>query len=192
MGSMMYLGMYTPTILAGEPVALNKGGQQWLMQQSQHFIVHFRSELVQYAAHSLDIAEKVHQDLASQFSQMPTDKTHLTLVDDYDHFNGWATPLSSAQILLNLHSPSDINNSEGNDDGLHTLIRHEYTHIVHMELNDRAVTRARDIFDRQILFFSHALTPSRLLEGVAIYVESKNERDYGRLYDSHFAMQMRM
>ncbi|WP_150149106.1 TolB-like translocation protein [Candidatus Enterovibrio altilux] len=186
MGLMMYFGMYTPTILAEEPVALNKGGHQWLMQQSQHFIVHFRSDWVQFAAHSLDIAEKVHQDLASQFSQMPTDKTHLILEDDEDSNNGNAMPIPSPHIHLSLHPPRNILNSEGNEKRLDSLIRHEYTHIVHMEFNDRAVTRARDIFGRQLLFFPHFLTPDFLREGLAIYIEKQG------YYDSFFAMQMRM
>lgn len=64
MGLMVCLGMHTPTVLA-ESVAWDQAGQQWQTQQSQHFIVHFRSELAQYAARSLDIAEKVHQDCQS-------------------------------------------------------------------------------------------------------------------------------
>lgn len=191
MGLMVCLGMHTPTVLA-ESVAWDQAGQQWQTQQSQHFIVHFRSELAQYAARSLDIAEKVHQDLASQFSKMPAEKTHLTLVDDYDYSNGWATPLPYAQIRLILNPPSDVNGLEGNDEWLHMLIRHEYTHIVHMELNERAVTGARRIFGRHTLLFPHAMTPSMLLEGVAVYMESQNEQGYGRLHNSHFAMQMRM
>ncbi|MBF4327603.1 TolB, partial [Vibrio anguillarum] len=63
---------------------------------------------------------------------------------------------------------------------------------VHMELNERAVTGARRIFGRHTLLFPHAMTPSMLLEGLAVYMESQNEQGYGRLHNSHFAMQMRM
>ncbi|WP_223869204.1 hypothetical protein [Candidatus Enterovibrio escicola] len=141
---------------------------------------------VQFAAHSLDIAEKVHQDLASQFSQMPTDKTHLILEDDEDSYQSSATPVLSPNIILSLHPPSNILNAEGNDKWLDTLIRHEYTHIVHLELNDRAVTRARDISGCQLLFFPHELTPDFLVEGLAVYMDKQG------YYDSFSAMQMRM
>ncbi|WP_217539823.1 TolB [Vibrio metschnikovii] len=191
MGLMACLGLHSPHVLA-EPVAWDQAGQVWQTQQSAHFIVHFRRELANSAARALDIAEQVHQELASQFAQMPAEKTHLTLVDDYDYSNGWATPLPYAQIRLIINPPSTVNGLEGNDEWLHLLIRHEYTHIIHMEMSDGAVTIGRGIVGRHPLLFPHALTPSMLLEGLAVYMESQNDHGVGRLHNSHFAMQMRM
>lgn len=190
-GLMACLGLHSPHVLA-EPVAWDQAGQIWQTQQSEHFVIHYRSELASSAARALDIAEHVHQELALQFKQMPVEKTQLTLVDDYDYSNGWATPMPYAQIRLILNPPSDINGLEGNDEWLHLLIRHEYTHIIHMEMNEGPVSIARGIFGRHPLLFPHAFTPSMLLEGLAVYMESQNEHGVGRLHNSYFAMQMRM
>ncbi|WP_339378843.1 hypothetical protein [Candidatus Enterovibrio escicola] len=91
-----------------------------------------------------------------------------------------------------LHVPSNINVSEGNDEGLQTLIRHEYTHIIHMEFNDRAVTEEHGIFGHQTLLFPHVMIQSMLVKWLVVYIEGLNKQDPGRLHDSHLAMQMRM
>lgn len=48
------------------------------------------------------------------------------------------------------------------------------------------------MFGRQAFFFPHALTPSLLLEGLAVYLETNEELGYGRLQSSQYAMKMRM
>ncbi|MDN3685764.1 hypothetical protein QW180_28150 [Vibrio sinaloensis] len=40
--------------------------------------------------------------------------------------------------------------------------------------------------------YPHALTPSMMLEGLAVYLETNEKLGYGRLQGSSYAMQMRM
>lgn len=72
------------------------------------------------------------------------------------------------------------------------LIRHEYVHIMHMELGAGAVKGVRKVLGRNGLLFPHALTPSMLIEGLAVYLETNKKLGYGRLQGSVYDMQMRM
>jgi len=174
------------------PVAWDQQEQSWLSQQSAHFTISFLDGHQQNAARALDIAERVHNELLPFFKSAPQQRTEIVLVDDYDFSNGWATPLPFAQIRLIMSPPEDVNDLENNDEWLHMLIRHEYTHIMHMELSGGAVSALRKVFGRNLFLFPHALTPSMLLEGLAVYQETNKELGYGRLQGSNYAMQMRM
>jgi hypothetical protein len=185
------LGIFWQTVLAA-PVAWEQPQQAWLSQQSQHFTISFLDGHQRNAARALDIAEHVHNELLPFFKKEPQQRTEMVLVDDYDVSNGWASVFPFAQIRLIMSPPDDVTSLEVNDEWLHTLIRHEYVHIMHMELAGGAVAALRHIFGRNFFLFPHALTPSVLLEGLAVYLESNKELGYGRLQSASYEMQMRM
>ncbi|EGA70702.1 WD-40 repeat-containing protein [Vibrio sinaloensis DSM 21326] len=185
------LPVFSPTTLA-ESVAWDQAEQQWLTQESDHFLIHFRSEHQAQAARSLDIAEQVHSELTSFFGYQPEEKTEIVIVDEFDYSNGWATVFPYPQIRLYMSPPNDVNGLESNDEWLHLLIRHEYVHIMHLEMGGGAPEFLRNIFGRNVLLYPHALTPSMMLEGLAVYLETNEKLGYGRLQGSSYAMQMRM
>jgi len=174
------------------PVGWDEAGKEWLSQQSEHFSVHFVDGHQQSAAKVLDVAERVRQEQLPFFQSAPEARTEIVLVDDFDFSNGWATPLPFAQIRLFMSPPEDGGDLATRDDWLHLLIRHEYAHIMHMELANGAPKILQKVFGRQAFFFPHALTPSLLLEGLAVYLETNEELGYGRLQSSQYAMKMRM
>ncbi|MBM97342.1 MAG: hypothetical protein CMI09_16005 [Oceanospirillaceae bacterium] len=174
-----------------EPVAWNDPGQAWVTRSSEHFELHFPEGFEGQATRALNIAEKVHTDLVPFFGQAPDHKTVMVLEDDVDYSNGWATPLPYAQIRLFASPPDDVTGLETYDDWLHLLIRHEYVHILHMEMSHGAPQFAGNVFGRHVLTFPHALTPSFLLEGLAVYLETNPEVGYGRLQGTLYEMQMR-
>lgn len=116
------------------PVGWDEAGKEWLSQQSEHFSVHFVDGHQQSAAKVLDVAERVRQEQLPFFQSAPEARTEIVLVDDFDFSNGWATPLPFAQIRLFMSPPEDGGDLATSDDWLHLLIRHEYAHIMHMEL----------------------------------------------------------
>lgn len=180
------------TTAAAAPVGWDEAGKEWLSQQSAHFSVHFVEGHEQSAARVLDIAERVRREQLPFFQSAPQARTEIVLVDDFDFSNGWATPLPFAQIRLFMSPPEDGGDLATSDDWLHLLIRHEYAHIMHMELATGVPKVLQDVFGRQAFFFPHALTPSLLLEGLAVYLETNEELGYGRLQSSQYAMKMRM
>ena len=175
-----------------EPVAWDQKNDVWLTQSTEHFNLSFRQGHETQAGRALDIAEQVHSELALFFGSVPKEKTEMVLVDEYDYSNGWATPLPFAQIRLIMSPPENIDSLENNDEWMHDLIRHEYAHIMHMEMGTGSVSVLRKIFGRNMLLFPHALTPSFLLEGLAVYLETNKQLGYGRLQGSSYAMEMRM
>jgi hypothetical protein len=185
------LSMSAQTVMA-ESVAWDQQDQVWMSQQSAHFTISFLDGHQQNSARALDIAERVHNELLPFFKTAPKERTEIVLVDDFDYSNGWATPEPFAQIRLIMSPPEDVNGLETDDEWLHMLIRHEYAHIMHMELAGGAVNALRNVFGRNMLLFPHALTPSMLVEGLAVYLETNKELGYGRLQGSNYEMQMRM
>lgn len=183
--------LYSAAVYA-EPVSWDQQQEQWLTQESAHFNLHFRKGHEAQASRALDIAEQVHQELTPFFGAAPENKTEFALVDEYDYSNGWATPLPFAQIRLIMSQPEDVNSLENNDEWMHMLIRHEYVHILHMEMSGGTVKVLRNIFGRNLFLFPHALTPSFMAEGLAVYLETNKELGYGRLQGSNYAMEMRV
>jgi hypothetical protein len=198
MRALLLLIVLTSTLASAQPVAWNETDNRWLTSTSEHFHVHYLEPHQAMAERSLAIAEQVHQQLLPFFGQAPEARTHMVLVDDFDFSNGWATPLPFAQIRLFASPPQQVSSLEHNDDWLQSLIRHEYVHVLHMEMQSGSVEHARNVFGRVALWplpplsaFPHAFTPSMLLEGLAVYLETNAEQGFGRLQGSYYRMQMR-
>lgn len=164
----------------------------WLVQESEHFVITYPAKNATLANKSLNIAERVHHELLPFFGGSPPKKTQMVLVDDFDVSNGWATFFPFAQIRLYTSPPDSVSGLEESDDWLHTLIRHEYVHVLHMEMGSASPEFLRNIFGRVVVLFPHAITPSFMLEGLATYLETNDDLAYGRLQSSYYAMQMRM
>lgn len=173
-------------------VAWDQQNEVWQTQETEYFLIHFRAGHQDQASRSLDIAEQVHKELAPFFGYLPTEKTEIVLVDEFDYSNGWATVIPYPQIRLYMSPPDEVNSLESNDEWLHLLIRHEYAHILHLEMGGGAPEFLRKIFGRNLLLYPHALTPSMIVEGLAVYLETNKELGYGRLQGSRYPMEMRM
>ncbi len=165
--------------------------QEWLSRESAHFSITYASSNQVMADKALNIAERVHSELLPFFGQAPSSKTQIALVDDYDFSNGWATFYPFAQIRLFSSPPDSVNGLEVNDDWLQTLIRHEYVHVLHLEMKRGAPQSLRNVLGRLPVFFPHTISPAFMLEGLATYLESNENLGYGRLQGSFYAMQMR-
>ena len=183
-------------VVAAEPVAyvpaVGWGVQNdWRSRQSAHFEIVYPDGLQAMAEHALLVAEQVHTNLAVFFVQVPAERTLLVLVDDFDTANGFATPLPRAAIRLFASPPDGATGLEEYDDWLHLLIRHEYAHILHLELGRGVVDRSRQVFGRTFFNFPHLFTPPFMIEGLAVYLETSRSQGYGRLQGSFYAMAMR-
>ena len=176
---------------AWDDEALQGESNTWLTKESDHFVITYPESNTAMANKALNIAERVHTELLPFFGQSPDAKTQIALVDDFDLSNGWATFFPFAQIRLFSSPPDSVNGLEVNDDWLHTLIRHEYVHVLHLEMERGAPEDLREIFGRLPVLFPHTITPSFMLEGLATYLETNHELGYGRLQGSYYAMQMR-
>jgi len=182
---------FTETAQA-QSVAWDQQNESWHTQQTKHFRIHFRNGHERQAARALDLAEQSHSELTEFFGYQPSEKTDIVLVDEFDSSNGWATVTPYPQIRLFMSPPDEVNQLENNDEWMHLLIKHEYAHILHMEMGGGAANVLRKVFGRNPFLYPHALTPAFLIEGLAVYLETNKELGYGRLQGSGYAMQMRM
>lgn len=173
------------------PTAWDQPGNEWLTRTSAHFDLHYPAGYDDMAQHALNIAERVHDELVPFFGQEPRERTQMVLVDDYDYSNGWATPFPFVQIRLFASPPEDVSGLEHMDEWLHGLIRHEYVHILHMNLAAGVPAAGRNVFGRMPLLFPHVFTPSFFTEGLAVYLETNHQLGYGRLDGSFYEMEMR-
>lgn len=173
------------------PAAWDRSDTDWQTRTSAHFELHYPARYESMAQHALSIAERVHDELVPFFQQQPDERTQMVLVDDYDYSNGWATPFPFAQIRLFASPPEDVGGLEHMDEWLHGLIRHEYVHILHMNMSRGVTRRGRSLFGRLFWLFPHVFTPSMFTEGLAVYLETNHKLGYGRLDSSSYAMQMR-
>tara|TARA_R110001583_G_scaffold194069_1_gene364180 strand:+ start:814 stop:3633 length:2820 start_codon:yes stop_codon:yes gene_type:complete len=176
-----------------EPVAWDGTGKSWLTRGSEHFQIHYPQgeQYEAIALHALDLAETVHLQLIPFFGTVPAYPTQLVLVDDFDISNGWATFSPFPQIRLFSSPPQDINGLENHDEWMAALIRHEYVHILHMEMVKGIPANGRKIFGRLPFFFPHALTPPLFIEGLAVYFETNRTLGIGRLQSNFYEMEMR-
>lgn len=177
-----------------EPVAWDGPGKEgWLTRSSDHFQVHYPAVNKEYdviAVRSLNIAETAHADLVPFFGAVPVHKTQLIVSDDQDVANGWASYFPFPQIRLYITPPSELSGLQNYGDWLSLLIRHEYVHVLHMEMAAGLPEAGRSILGRAPLLFPHSLTPPMLIEGLAVYLETDYDAGTGRLASTWYHMQM--
>lgn len=177
-----------------EPVAWDGPGKKgWLTRSSEHFQVHYPALNKEYdaiALRALGIAEASHQDLVPFFNTVPVHKTQLVVSDDQDAANGWASYFPFPQIRLYITPPSELTGLQNYGDWLTLLIRHEYVHVLHMEMAKGLPEKGRRIFGRLPILFPHSFTPPMLIEGLAVYLETDYDAGTGRLASTWYQMQM--
>lgn len=188
---LLYTQIGYANFVAWDKSNAEKSEQSWQVKESEHFAITYIESNTAMADKALNIAERTHTELVPFFGQESAEKTQMVLVDDFDFSNGWATFFPFAQIRLFSSPPDSIDGLEVNDDWLHTLIRHEYVHILHMQMARGLPEALRKLFGNIVVAFPHSLTPSFMLEGLATYLETNHELGYGRLQGSYYQMQMR-
>lgn len=180
----LLLTFYASSLFAGVNfVAWDKEGDQWLQQKSEHFSVNYLKVHQKDATQVLKIAEQVHQQLQPFFKVTLPQRTEIILLDTTDNLRGNASTLEYGEIRLLMSPPSNINNIEIEDNWIRLFLAHEYSYLLQMQLG-QGTWRG--------LFISEEFTPELLLEGMAIYLEKKNNLKTDRLSSSNLNMQMRM
>ena len=164
----------------------------WYTIESDHFDVDFScrgrpdSSSLQLAREVADIAEEVHATLTPTVGWTPRARTQIIIADFYDYSNGWAAPFPNNVITIIPTPPGGSRTNEG--DWLHTLILHEYSHILQIDRVAGAAKALRKVFGRIIM--PNALAPAWLNEGYAVYNETRFT-DFGRLRGAEYNMMAR-
>lgn len=158
----------------------------WSSLETDHFYIHYHPEHVSLAHEVASRLEYVHNHLTARMGHAPITKTHVIVRTDTDIANAYASPLFENHIVINATFPSlaDLYLS-GFDlsvgDWLMLLLTHEYTHILHMDMQTEVGQKLSSLFGRiPYLVSPMALAPPFILEGYAVYQESVDAAGRGR------------
>ena len=158
----------------------------WRTLQTKHFRVHFTPPLEQEARRAAVNAERAYSALSTELVP-PRGIIDLVVSDNVDYVNGYATPFPSNRIVVFTHPPTNTSGLRSYDDWNSLVITHELTHIFHLD-RARGIWRiGQAIFGRNPLLFPNAYQPSWVVEGLAVYFESR-VTGYGRLEGSEHSM----
>ncbi len=147
----------------------------WLTMETEHFLIHFstpgelRGERVEFIRRIARTAEGIRLTVLKETGRVPREKVNIVIADFIDDYTGWAVPFPSNTITILTTPPRVFDVSD--DDWLRTLLLHEFSHITQMEQIRGLPLFLRRIFGRVVL--PNALMPTWLLEGYAVYNESR-------------------
>lgn len=175
--------------LLGQPAALRAQlvpSDRWLTIETEHFRVHFPKDLETEARRGAANAERAHALLSAEL-RPPAGKVDMVIADNVDYVNGYATPFPSNRIVVFANPPVDTPELRNYDDWSMLVITHELMHIFHLDRAGGIWKVGRSIFGRHPVLFPNALQPSWVVEGLAVYYESRLT-GAGRLEGSEYYM----
>lgn len=144
---------------------------EWRTLETPHFRVNYPRGLEAVAFRAARICEEAHSALVPMLHHRPTERTEVSISDFGDAANGSATALPSNRMNLLATPPGPDGNLGDFDDWLRQLIYHEYTHILHLDTIHGVPRALNHFFGKR--FAPNQNMPSFLIEGVAVYVESR-------------------
>ena len=168
--------------------ALDDPDIPWLVQESDHFIIHYPASRALLATRALSIAEEAWERLTPLQEWKPREKTNISVIDTYDLTNGWARVVSANHIRLYTYPPSVSSELGDYDDWIRQLIYHEYTHILHMDTAGIA-HHVVDLIIGKIAKYNMVM-PTWYTEGMAVYYETLCS-DSGRLRNTIYRTMLR-
>ncbi|MDQ6689699.1 MAG: hypothetical protein M3Z18_04240 [Gemmatimonadota bacterium] len=160
--------------------------EDWRTLHTRHFRVHFTAPLEEDARRAAVNAERAYAELSTELVP-PRGTIDLVVSDNLDYVNGYATTFPSSRIVLFTHPPADASGLRNYADWNALVVTHELTHIFHMD-RSRGIWRVgQAIFGRNPLLFPNLYEPRWVLEGLAVYYESRLT-GVGRLESSEHSM----
>jgi len=145
----------------------------WATLETPHFIIHYHQGGEEIAKRAAVLAEDVHGRLVPRIKWEPVQKTHVVLVDAMDEANGMSTPIPYNRMVLYLTQPVGEPGfgTTAYEEWLRTLITHEYTHILHLDMVTGFPRVYQNIFGR--IYFPNMFEPIWMIEGLATYEETE-------------------
>ena len=145
----------------------------WTTLETPHFDIHYHQGEEEIAKRAAVIAEDVHARLVPRIKWNPKGRTDIVLVDAVDDTNGMTTPVPYNHIILFITQPLGEPGfgTTAYDEWMRTLITHEYTHILHLDMVTGIPGVIQDIFGR--IYFPNQFEPIWMIEGLAVYEETE-------------------
>ena len=145
---------------------------EWRTLTTAHFRINFNPPLEPLARRLAADAERAYGQLSQQFHP-PRGMIDVTLSDDVDFSNGNATPFPSNRIVVYANPPIQESALRYTNDWTQMVITHELTHIFQLDRTRGLWAVSQHILGRASPTFPNLYAPSWLLEGLAVYEESR-------------------
>jgi hypothetical protein len=163
--------------------------QRWRTLETEHFLVHYYEPHGDLARRVAVLAERAHRVLTPALGHVPEDRTHITITDDVDGANGFASAVPRNQIGLFATAPDALSVLADHDDWLYGLVAHEYVHVIHLDTISGLPRLYNQIFGKR--WSPNNIQPRWFIEGLATYEESRRTSG-GRMRNALFEMYLRM
>ncbi len=149
----------------------------WKIKQieTDHFRIYFPEELSKTALSSAGYLEEAHQILSPALKWEVHYKVPILIVANSDSANGMTAPIGRFGIVLIITPPENWFSTYYYDNWLRFLIIHEYTHMLNMDNTSGAFYGALRYLVGDV-FLPNAMLPTWMLEGLAVYMETRNTR----------------
>jgi hypothetical protein len=161
----------------------------WQTIVTAHFRVNFGPGLEPIARRAAGSAERAYGRLAKELHE-PRGPVELTIADNLDVSNGYATVFPTNRIVIYARPTIDASSLSFLDDWVDLVVTHELTHIFHLDRTAGWWRTAQCVFGRNPFLFPNLYTPSWLDEGIAVYYESRLTGT-GRIVGTDHAMIVR-
>ena len=158
----------------------------WRTIRTEHFRVHFTTPLEEQARRAAVSAERAWERLSAELVP-PRGTVDLVVADDVDFSNGYATVFPTNRIVVYAHPPVDARSLRFYDDWNELVVTHELVHVFHLDRTRGWWRGAQYLLGRNPLLFPGTYTPAWLVEGLAVYYESRLTGS-GRLYGAEHRM----
>jgi hypothetical protein len=158
----------------------------WRTLRTPHFRVHFTQPLEDQARRAAVNAERAYAQLVTELTP-PRGPIDLVIADNVDYVNGYATTFPSNRIVVFAHPPIDASGLRHYDDWNALVLTHELAHVFHLDRARGIWKLGQAVFGRNPLLFPNAYAPSWVIEGIAVYFESRLTGT-GRLESSEHSM----
>jgi hypothetical protein len=144
------------------------------------FTVIFPTDSWQQAAAALAGAENAYEKLAAFWRDRPAGRIRIVLNDSTDQANGFATFSPFNLVGINLSEPQPDSELAGSRSWLDLVLAHELTHIFTLNTAAEPFYMLRRVFGSQPVLYPAVQLPPWVIEGLAVYGESRFTSD-GRL-----------
>ncbi len=162
----------------------------WYTLETPHFDIHFYPAEQKFAERAAHIAERAYRLITRYLNWRPSGKVNITLNDNTDSANGFASSIPYTFIYAYGVPPDSLDELNDFDDYVKLLITHEFTHVVHLDtMLSWCPLLINTVMGRT--YAPNLSEPTWFIEGMAVLMESR-QTTAGRLRSSFFDMHLRV
>lgn len=144
----------------------------WRTLETPHFRVTFHGGEEALAEEFARAAEEAWADLSVEMAWTPRRKTELVVIDPTDSANGYAYTVPVNTIVVFVTTPGDDSTLSNYDEWSSSLVRHEYTHILHLDTAEGLPAAVRTLIGRIVAV--NQVSPRWVVEGLATFQETRH------------------